>query len=232
MPSKNKKSAPSNISLRRQAALEEGSEEYVRRRRELVRIAATIFKNKGFESTTFSDIAVHTGLDRATLYYYFGSKQEIFKEAIEGALNLNLEGMRRIQSDPRMSTTDKLECLVRMLMVSYHDNYPYLFVYLQQDISTIIDPKSDWALKIDGQVEKIENAFTDLIRIGIAQGDFRDDIGVSLCANSIFGMLNWTHRWYDPEGRNRPEVIADAFCKIFFDGLRGTSRSTDPNVIA
>lgn len=230
MPAKKKKTAPSNISRRRQAALDEGTDDYVARRRELVRIAATLFKNKGFDATTFSDIAVHTGLDRATLYYYFGSKQEIFKEAIEGALNRNLEGIRQIQNDPQTSNPEKLERLVRMLMASYHDNYPYLFVYLQQDISTIIDPKSDWAVTIESQVEKIESAFTGLIRAGIAEGDFRDDISVSLCANSIFGMLNWTHRWYDPEGRHRPEVVADAFCKIFFDGLHGPPRSADTDM--
>ncbi|MFD2858118.1 TetR/AcrR family transcriptional regulator [Seohaeicola zhoushanensis] len=230
MPAKKKKNAPSNISRRRQAALDEGAEEYVTRRRELVRIAATIFKAKGFDATTFGDIAVHTGLDRATLYYYFGSKQEIFKEAIEGALSSNLDRLRRIQNDPDTSNPEKLEKLVRMLMVSYHDNYPYLFVYLQQDIGTIVDPKSDWAKKVDNQVKMIEAAFAALIRAGIAAGDFRDDISVSLCANSIFGMLNWTHRWYDPEGRNRPEVVADAFCKIFFDGLRGHSASVNSDV--
>lgn len=223
-----KKRPPSKISTRRQTALNEGSKEYYAKRLEIIRIAATIFKQKGFDATTFSDIAALTGLDRATLYYYFGDKQEIFKEAIEGALNSNLEGVRRIQMQDSLSSFDKLEQLVRMLMVSYHDNYPYLFVYLQQELGTIIDPNSEWALRVEQQVKQIEAAYTSVIRLGIAEGEFRNDIAVTLCANSIFGMLNWTHRWYDPEGRHSPDGIADAFCKIFLNGMRNTKDHATP----
>lgn len=213
------KKPSSNISRRRQAALDEGSSEYVGKRAELIRIAAGIFKSKGYNATTFNDIAAHTGLDRATLYYYFGSKQEIFQGAIQGALDKNLGEMRAIDADQAMSTIEKLSAMVRMLMNSYHEHYPYLFVYLQQDIHTIVDKDSDWAHQVQDQVRIIESAFSRLIKSGISEGLFRDDIPISLSINAIFGMLNWTHRWYDPEGRSSPEQISDAFIKIFFEGM-------------
>ncbi|MTE00289.1 TetR family transcriptional regulator [Paracoccus sp. YIM 132242] len=209
----------SNISKRRKAAQDDGGAEYMAKRAELIRVAAGLFKKNGFDATTFNDIAIHTGLDRATLYYYFGSKQEIFQDAVRGALNGNLKGMQAIMSDDSRGPLEKLRALVEMFMKSYRDNYPYLFVYLQQDLNTIVDQKSEWGKEVSGEIHNIEEAFKSLIRQGIASGALRGDIPVSLATNSIFGMLNWTHRWYDPDSRNSPEQVADAFCKIFIDGM-------------
>lgn len=216
-----KKAKPvSNIALRRKAALDEGAAEYVARRQELIHIAAGIFKTKGYRATTFADIAAHTGIDRATLYYYLGSKEEIFRDAVRGALANNIDGMRRIMADTSMGAVTKLQQLVEMLMVSYHNNYPYLFVYLQQDLATIIKDDQVWAEDVEREVRLIEEAFAQLVRAGIAAGDLRDDIPVALSLNAIFGMLNWSHRWYSPEGRNSPQAIASAFNRVFIDGMR------------
>ncbi len=210
----------SNIGRRRSAALGEGAPEYLAKRKELTRIAADIFKQKGYKATSFGDIAVHTGLDRATLYYYFGSKEEIFRNAVEGALERNLAGMREIMDDAAQGDIEKLQSLVRMFMHSYHENYPYLFVYLQQDLNTILDENSKWVQNVQDQVKLIEEAFATLIKRGIASGALRGDISVSLSLNAVFGMLNWTHRWYSPNGKSSPAAIADAFSKIFIEGMR------------
>src|SRR5690606_21853919 len=155
--------------------------------------------------------------DRATLYYYFGSKEEIFQNAVQGALTRNLEGMQEIMRDGQLDAIGKLQRLVWMFMNSYHEHYPYLFVYLQQDLGTIVDESSEWAQNVQQQVRLIEEAFATLIKQGIAKGDLRDDIPVSLSLNAIFGMLNWTHRWYSPTGKNSPATIAEAFSKIFIE---------------
>jgi hypothetical protein len=33
------------------------------------------------------------------------------------------------------------------------------------------------------------------------------------------GALNWTIRWYSPQGEKSPEEIANAWKKIFMDGF-------------
>ena len=215
-----RKKEPSNISRRRSTALDDAAPDYLAKRKELTRIASDIFKQKGYRSTSFGDIATHTGLDRATLYYYFGSKEEIFQNAVQGALTKNLEGMQEIMRDEGLGAIEKLQRLVWMFMNSYHEHYPYLFVYLQQDLGTILDENSEWAKNVQQQIRLIEEAFATLIKQGAAKGDLRDDIPVSLSLNAIFGMLNWTHRWYSPSGKNSPAVIAEAFSKIFIEGMR------------
>lgn len=34
-----------------------------------------------------------------------------------------------------------------------------------------------------------------------------------------FGMINWTHTWFDANGAATPEQIADLATSVFLDGL-------------
>jgi TetR/AcrR family transcriptional regulator, cholesterol catabolism regulator len=58
-----------------------------------------------------------------------------------------------------------------------------------------------------------------LIREGETEGLLRDDIDIHLVEFALFGMINWTHRWYKPGGSSSPKEVADAFIAIFFDGV-------------
>lgn len=51
---------PSRIAQRRSAALAEGGADYNARRAELIRVAADVFRGKGYAASTLHDIAVAT----------------------------------------------------------------------------------------------------------------------------------------------------------------------------
>jgi hypothetical protein len=36
----------------------------------------------------------------------------------------------------------------------------------------------------------------------------------------LFGMINWTHTWYRPDGPIGPEQLADLAADLFLHGLR------------
>ena len=58
-----------------------------------------------------------------------------------------------------------------------------------------------------------------LVEEGMAEGIFRSDIPASISVNALFGMLNWTHRWFKPGGKRNAKEIAAGFCQIFFNGM-------------
>lgn len=210
----------SRISQRREAALAEGSDEYHAKRAELIRVAAGVFRQKGFEAATLNDIAERFGTDRATLYYYVGSKEELLRDAVKGILDANVAEADRIlaleDADPR----EKLELLIHRLVASYEQHYPYMSVYVGEDMHKVAGQTTPWAKQMTKQTRRFEKAVLTLLDQGREQGLFRDDIPSTLKANALFGMLNWTHRWYTPKHQHSPEEIAAAFCTIFFDGVR------------
>lgn len=213
------KEPASNYSNRRESALKDGSPEYKEKRQELVRIAALLFKEKGFKATTLRDIAKRAGLDRATVYYYVGNKDEFFREAIKGSLDANLEEAEKLVRRKSIDAVEKLQCLIRLLMTSYHDSYPYMYVYIQDGINKVASDPSPWAKEMSEQTRRFENAVIQIINQGIKAGIFRDDVPVNLAVNSLFGMLNWTHHWYKPGEKHDLEEVIGSFGKIFIGGF-------------
>ncbi len=48
----------------------------------ILKTASKVFSKYGFEKTTLDDIGNAAGLNKATLYYYFNSKETIFSEVV------------------------------------------------------------------------------------------------------------------------------------------------------
>ena len=53
------------------------------KRREIVATAWEVFRAKGFEGASMSDVAERLGGSKATLYRYYSSKEELFAAALE-----------------------------------------------------------------------------------------------------------------------------------------------------
>ncbi|GAB3629722.1 TetR/AcrR family transcriptional regulator [Pandoraea terrae] len=208
------------ISRRRKTALTDGSADYKVKRDELVGVAAKLFKQKGYRATTLGDVAKHSGLDRATLYYYISSKEELLQEAVKGVLDNNLAEAERLLRTKTLDAREKLLRIFEILMASYEENYPHTYVYIQELMQKVdVDP-TPWAKDMAKQTHRFEGIVMTLINQCVADAVFRDDVPVDLAANALFGMFNWTHRWYKPGGKQTARNIAEAFCKIFCDGMQ------------
>ena len=67
-----------------------------RTRQQIVDVALQLFAERGFHGTVVEDIARSVGISRATLYQYFASKEEIFRELVEESGSAQLRVMRRL----------------------------------------------------------------------------------------------------------------------------------------
>lgn len=210
----------SNISRRRRSAQADGSADYAAKRDELVRIAARLFKEHGYQSTRLIDIAREAGLDRATVYYYVGSKEELFRETVEGVLDANMAVAERLMADRAMSWVDRLHGIYVQLMVSYEENYPATFVYIQEQMHQVGAEETAWAQEIMTKTRAFDQTLINFIKEAVAAGELRGDLPPRLVENALFGMLNWTHRWFIPGGGMTGREVAEAFWSVFIDGMR------------
>lgn len=210
----------SNISRRRRTALADGGPEYAAKRDELVRIAARLFREQGYTSTKLADIANAAGLDRATVYYYVGSKEELFRESVEGILDANLAHAEVVSVDKAVDANTRIRRIVEQMIGSYEQNFPQMYVYIQEQMHQVAHEQTPWAQEIVRKTKRFETIIKNLIREGIETGEFRADVPLKLAANALFGMINWMHRWHVPgRGQNAAEISA-AFALIFCEGMR------------
>src|SRR3546814_18745895 len=101
-----------------------------------------------------------------------------------------------------------------------------MYGYIQEDMEKIASEKSVGANEIMGQTRLFEQIVIKLIAEAMEDGELRSDIPVMLAANAVFGMLNWTHRWYNPEDHYSAGDVSAACSRIFFDRMRRPSPDT------
>lgn len=216
--SRDRQAAPSGIGERRKTAQRNGRADYTAKRAEIIAAAVAVFSEKGFHGATLNDVAEHLGTDRASLYYYVADKQELFQEAIKGLLEDNLAQAERINASGA-SAVEKLSDVVRMVLTSYAANYPQTFVYIQEDMARLAKDESSWAAEMLDTGRKINRIVHTLVEDAIAEGTFREDISPTVATFALWGMVNWTHRWFDPGRELSAGDVAESFLAIFRDGM-------------
>jgi TetR/AcrR family transcriptional regulator, transcriptional repressor for nem operon len=81
-------------------------------RREIIRKAAPIFNQKGYDGAALSDLMRATGLEKGGIYRHFDSKQELAGEAFDHAWKLVMDA--RFQGTQEIANTvDRLKQIVR-----------------------------------------------------------------------------------------------------------------------
>jgi TetR/AcrR family transcriptional repressor of nem operon len=81
-------------------------------RREIIRKAAPIFNQKGYDGAALSDFMKATGLEKGGIYRHFDSKQELAGEAFDHAWKLAMDA--RFEGTQEISNTlDRLKQIVR-----------------------------------------------------------------------------------------------------------------------
>ena len=218
----------SGMGRRRAAALAEGGAAYAERRSEIIATAAKIFREKGYRGTSLADVAERLGTDRASLYYYIGSKEELFHEIVRDAAEANAQQAEAIR-DGAGTAVDKLGRLITALMASYSAHYPYLFVYIQEDLSKVADGQSAWARQMAKINKRYDDAVIGIVESGFADGSIRPVGPARVIAYGMIGMVNWTHRWYREGASAMPSAaqIGQTFTDMVLAGL-STGQSASP----
>jgi AcrR family transcriptional regulator len=212
----------SQIGRRRQAALSGAREGYVERRKQLIEAAAGVFQEKGYGAASLGDVANALGTDRASLYYYVSSKEELFHAVVFQAAEENVLKAEEIR-DRDAPVIQKLSDIIHELMLSYEKHYPYLFVYIQENMTAFApgDEKnsSEWAKDMWTLNERYVEAVHSIVKQGVDEGLLKPLTTPRVLTYGIIGMVNWSHRWFRPEGRLSADEISRAFAEIVLNGL-------------
>jgi len=210
-------SEDSGIARRRAAARDERIPVYVQRRREIVHAAARVFKDKGLQGASLGDVAAESAADRASLYYYVGSKEELFHEVVREAVEANLAVAEAVIAGEG-DAQHKLRTLIESLMQSYAEYFPVLYVFIQENLSQVPQKHADWASDMRRINQRYEQILIEIIQQGIDEGTIRSFAPARELAYGVLGMLGWTHRWFNP---STSALSAAELGRVFADTILG-----------
>jgi TetR/AcrR family transcriptional regulator, cholesterol catabolism regulator len=178
-----------------------------------------VFKQRGYSATTLNDVAEAMGADRASLYYYVASKQELFDEIVGEAVRVNLATITELQAAVGPAP-EKLRRLVESLMQSYADYYPVLYVLIQENLSRVSPDRSRWAKEIRQINREYERALIEIVQGGQDAGTISRTVPAWQVAYGIIGMVAWSNRWFNPnQACATAQEIGSQFADVLLAGL-------------
>ena len=183
------------------------------RQDQLLEVATYLFKEKGYHDTSMQDLADALGMQKASLYYYIESKQDLLYRLLDRAFAL-----MRIQIDEiyasGLPAAEKLRQALTNHAVTVMDNLNLISVYLNEYRN--LPPRR---LRQVLRVRKhYEQGLMQIVQDGIANGDFRP-VDVKMTVFSLLGTLNWTHQWFSPEGALSSQQVAAILVDLALYGL-------------
>ena len=207
----------SGIGKRRSAAKEDSSVSYQARKQEIAEAAVRVFNRLGFQRASISAVAAELEIDRASLYYYISSKEELFDEIVRQVVERNLKTAKDIESSD-IDPGQKIYDLIIALMKSYNDSYPLIYIYIRENLSHVSDKRSEWSRYMRGLNTQMSDAIISIIEQGFADGSFRKVGSSRVVAYGVVGLVGWTHRWFRPDSSG---ISADEIGKTYADMVLG-----------
>ena len=191
------------------------------RRLDILRAAARVFRRSGVAAAGMREIAEEPDLSPGNLYYYFAGKDEL----LFFCQDRTVERMLQAAESARASTLPVAEQLRAVIRAHLHYTLEELegaTAHLEIDMlpetlrRTIIEKR-----------DKYEQAVRALIAKGVRRAEFAP-CDAALVARAMLGALNWTSRWYRPDGAQSVAAIADGLADYLVRGIAAAPQTTMP----
>ena len=187
----------------------------ISRKKQVIRMAAELFKEKGYAAASMRDLAQKLGIEAASLYSHIKSKEEIlrtlcfdmaaeFRASLDAVEKLKVPASEKL----RIGIEEHVKVMARDLTASAvfmnehrHLSQPYLRDFLLLRINYI-------------------NRFKKIIEEGIRTGEFKSHIDTKLSVMTLFSSLNWMPLWYSPENSIEPAELGRQLADMLINGLK------------
>jgi len=186
---------------------------------EIIKVAVSAFKQKGYHGTTMDDIARKLQITKGSLYYYFKNKEAILFDCHMASLDIVEKAIERVE-DSGFSPSEKLHTWVYTYIVEMMDELLASVLLLEEEslsphlLEQVIERR-----------DRTELFLRKTLSEGMETGEFREG-DPKLLTFAILGSINWIPKWYHSEGDSTAPEIARQFADYLVTGLQAQESAT------
>ncbi|QTA87678.1 TetR/AcrR family transcriptional regulator [Desulfonema magnum] len=177
-------------------------------------VSIDLFFKKGYFATSVSDIARGSGIQKASMYYHYPSKEELLFSILKSTmddvtayLKNSISGIRNVEEQMRTA----VQSHVRFHLDRQKENFianSELRGLTQDHYRIIVKKRYEY-----------ERIFQNIIQKGGEQGIFvKDD--VKILSYAILTLCTSGASWFKPTGRLTVDEIAAIYEKFIINGLK------------
>jgi AcrR family transcriptional regulator len=188
-----------------------------RTRARILDAAAEVFSEQGYLAR-LSDIADRAGMKAGSLYYHFGSREDLVAEILHRGIETSFDHVRAaIDALPGDATPiERVAAAIRAHTMSILQISAYASA--QARIVAQVPP----AVAQDHQRDQRRYGayWQQLLEAAQQAGDISADTDLFVTRMLAFGAMNWIAEWSALAGRRSVDAIADQAVRTILDGIR------------
>ena len=193
-----------------------------RTREEILRAAARLFRDRGYHASTLREIAQEAQIKAGSIYYHFGSKDEIIDEVLDLGLRQVFNAVEAViaadreNPDHRARIGRAIRAHLDLLVAHGEFTSANIRIYgqLPEDVRARHRPLR----------RQYAQLWEDLLAEARDAGDVRSDIDIVPLRQFLLGALNWTVELYRPD-RGALDLHANRCMALVLDGISTGARN-------
>lgn len=183
--------------------------DYEQRREAILDKAAQLFARMGFNGASVSDLATACETSKSLIYHYYPSKEDVLYGVMSSHLDQLVQDVDQVMARDG-TPTELLKALIHSFMRHYIGAADRQKVLLNELANLPADRRRTIVDKQRGVIDAVQKLLA-AIHPALAA----DPVLARAQTMLLFGMINWTHTWFDPAG----PVSADAFADMALDRI-------------
>jgi TetR/AcrR family transcriptional regulator, cholesterol catabolism regulator len=176
--------------------------------------AVRLFGEKTYPVVGMRDISSAVGILPGSLYVHIRSKEDILLRIVEHGIQRYLDAIA-----PLVESGDPAPIRLRSAIVAHlrvlAETLPQTRVAFHQ-WTYLSPPKAE---RVIGLRSRYESLFSQILREGIADGEFRLVTHPRIAVLAIIGMLNSATEWFSPEGGLTAHEVGQLLADSALTGL-------------
>ena len=181
--------------------------------------ALRIFAEKSFQEATISEISKEAGVSEATIYEYFGTKEDLLFAIPEKISNDTAK-----ESQAVLPFIKDVEGRMRAILFSYVQLYQNNPHYSALVLLQLMSNKRFRQTAAHEAIRHSAHSLLEVIREGIADGTFRSDADAYLIRSMLMGTIEHLFIHWHMQGMPRRDKsimdMLDPFLEIVLSGIR------------
>jgi AcrR family transcriptional regulator len=189
----------------------------------IIDTALLLFEEYGFHAVTVDRIVKESGSSKGGFYHNFKSKDELLYTVHDSFITYILD--KAEDAYFRYDTpAERLYETVKSFVMMFELYRPHVTVFYQESLYL----SQDYFVTIKRKRNRYKQMMFRLVEEGIQCGEFRKEIPVPITSMAIFGMTNWTYKWYKETGQYSIKEIADIYADIVMNAVLTKEASMKP----
>jgi AcrR family transcriptional regulator len=201
------------------AALSRIERKRLRRVNEILRVAADVVAERGYQNASLDEVAERLDLAKASLYYYFDSKQELVAACLDTAAAEVERRLEQIVEEGGTPTETLRRLIIEQQIFTTQDRpeLSRLFLRHLEWPPPLLERIHDWLVRHD-------RIWKDVIEAGIKSGEFSPTVDPTIVRHCIHGALDFVPFWYHPDGKFPPEQLFEQVADAVLEMLGVSAR--------